>query len=238
MTTSIAVIDEPTKLVPFSKMSDEQRLMLKQVCSGTNLNDQQFALLCEIGIRTGLDPLRKQIYGLIFDGKFQVFCGIDGFRAVARRNGLAGIDEPRFEHIDEQKRIPSACSITVYRWGRNGQKESYTARGLFREYARYNRDGKLQKNWGEKPHLMLAKCVEALAHRMAFTEWMGGVYERDEFPREDQARVRQASEGPRSIDDVGTKPVIDVEVQEDTQIDDEFDTPYTYDPDPTAKDAP
>lgn len=236
MTNAIAVIDEPAKLVPFSVMSDEQRLMLKQVCAGTNLNDQQFGLLCEIGIRTGLDPLRRQIYGLIFDGKFQVFTGIDGFRAVARRNGLAGIDEPHFEYIDEQKRIPSSCSITVYRWGRGGEKESYTARGLFREYARYTRDGKLQKNWAEKPHLMLAKCVEALAHRMAFTEWMGGVYERDEFPREDQARVRQASQAPRDIDDVGTKPILDVEVA--GASDEDMETPYTYDPDPTAKDAP
>lgn len=233
MTTALATVSEPHKLVPYAKMDDEQKLLLKQVCSGTNLNDQQFALLCEVGIRTGLDPLRRQIYGLIFDGKFQVVTGIDGFRAVARRNGLAGIDAPVFEHIDEQKRIPSACTITVYRWGPNGQREAYTARGLFREYARTLRDGSLQKNWKEKPHLMLAKCVEALAHRMAFTEWMGGVYERDEFPRE--TRVQQDQHAPRSVAELGAPaPVLDVET-EDVE---EYEPPYTIDPDPTAKDAP
>lgn len=232
MTTALATVSEPHKLVPYAKMDDEQKLLLKQVCSGTNLNDQQFALLCEVGIRTGLDPLRRQIYGLIFQGRFVVVTGIDGFRAVARRNGLAGIDAPRFEYVDEQKRIPSSCEVTVYRWGRGG-KESYTARCLFREFARFGRDGKLMGPWQTSPHHMLQKCTEALAHRMAFTEWMGGVYERDEFPRE--TRVQQDPHAPRSVAELGAPaPVLDIET-EDVE---EYEPPYTIDPDPTAKDAP
>lgn len=62
------------------------------------------------------------------------------------------------------------------------------------------------------------------------------VRERDEIRREDQARVRQASQAPRDIDDVGTKPILDVEVA--GASDEDMETPYTYDPDPTAKDAP
>lgn len=219
MTEALA-IPTPAPLA-YSEMSDEQRLMLKQVCAGTNLNDQQFALLCEVGKRTGLDPLRRQIYGLIFQGRFIVMTGIDGFRAVARRNGLAGIDAPRFEYVDEQKRIPSSCEVTVYRWGRGG-KESYTARCLFREFARFGRDGKLMGPWQTSPHHMLQKCTEALAHRMAFTEWMGGVYERDEFPREHVVRQQQPA---TTVDELISEPA---------------DQPaeVIYDDDPTAKDAP
>jgi len=219
MTEAIAIPDEqPVALTPWAKMDADQKVLLKQVCSGTDLNDSQFALLCEVGIRTGLDPFRRQIYGLIFDGKFQVVTGIDGFRAVARRNGLAGMDAPRFEYIDPEKRIPSACEITVYRWSRHGEKESYTVRGLFREYCRYTKEGKLQKNWAEKPHLMLAKCVEALAHRVAFTEWLGGVYERSEFPDETRGSARVVKPEPVSaralLAGAEPEPTIDAELED------------------------
>jgi hypothetical protein len=196
MTEAIAIPDNPSALVPWSQMDDERRSLLRQVCSGANLNDQQFQLLCEVGIRTGLDPFRKQIYGLVLGGKFTVFAGIDGFRAVARRNGLAGIDAPKFSWQDEKKTIPYACEVTVYRWGPNGQRESYTARGLLREYMGNT------PIWKQRPCLMLAKCVEALAHRMAFTETMAQVYERDEFPSSDptlNARIRQTERAPVSV---------------------------------------
>jgi phage recombination protein Bet len=184
-------------------MDDDRRSLLRSMCNSKNfaLSDSQFSLLCEIGIRTGLDPFRRQLYGIEIDGRFQIVTGIDGFRAVARRNRMAGIDAPRFEYLDPQKRIPSACEVTVYRWSPHGEKESYTACGLFREYARYNKSGDLQKMWQEKSHLMLAKCVEALAMRMAFQESLGGVYERSEFGEAD-AVVRQSSRAPQTLADI------------------------------------
>lgn len=223
MTTAIA-IPEHVQLVPWSAMDEERRVLLTQVCGG-RLNTGQLQLLCEIGLRTGLDPFRKQIYGLELGGRFTVFTGIDGFRAVARRNGLAGIDAPVFEYIDPEQRIPSRCTITVYRHGPNGTREAYTATGLMREYMGTT------PIWKAKPHLMLAKCVEALAHRMAFTETMAQVYERAEFPELDHTigqRARRVSQqGPIDV----TQPAI---------ADAEVHASYSYDPDadPTDKDAP
>lgn len=201
MTEAIA-IPEVAELVPWSKMDDERRALLKQVCAGASLNDGQFALLCEVALRAGLDPFRKQIYGLVLGGKFTVFTGIDGFRAVARRNGMAGIDAPVFEYIDEQKRIPTRCTITVYRWSRHGQREQYQATGTYREYVRNS------PIWKEKPHLMLAKCVEALVLRMAFTETLGGVYEEAEFDAgpTTRGRARQADRGPVDVRELLEEP--------------------------------
>ncbi len=234
MTEAIAIPDNPSALVPWSQMDDERRSLLRQVCSGVNLNDQQFQLLCEVGIRTGLDPFRKQIYGLIFDGKFTVFAGIDGFYAVGRRNGLAGVDEAQFTYIDEKKRIPETCTVTVYRWGPvkpdgSRDREPYTAKCFFREYCRYTRDGKLQKNWMEKGHRMITKCTEALAFRMAFTETMGQVYERNEFPETDtiNARIRQTERAPVSV-----ASFLDTTATEAPAL--EADPDY----DPTDRDAP
>ena len=189
MTTAIA-IPESAPLTLFSAMEPARRELLKQVVGG--LSDAKLELLCEIGIRAGLDPFRKQIYGLDLGGKFTIFTGIDGFRAVARRNGLAGIRKPVFDYIDPEKRIPSTCTVTVLRNGRNGIEE-YTATGFMREYIRNS------PIWKEKPHLMLAKCVEALAHRMAFTESLGGVYERSEFGDATGTQVRQASRAPQTL---------------------------------------
>jgi len=200
MTTQLAVVSEHTP-VPWSKMTEEQKSLIKQVCSGTNLNDQQFALLVEASIRSGLDVLRKQIYGLIIKGRFTVMTGIDGFRAVARRNGLAGVDDAVHTYGEEDKaqRFPLTSTVTVYRYGPRGEREPYTATARFHEYAQ-KKEGRPVDNWLTKPHVMLDKCAEALAHRKAFTESLGGIYERAEFANEELAR--QVNNEPVPLEDI------------------------------------
>lgn len=254
-TTALA-ITKPAPLVPYAEMSADRQLMLQQICDPKkNLSPAQFGLLCELGLRSGLDPFRKQIYGLIFDGSFQVVTGIDGFRAMARRNGLAGIDKPIFTYLEKHEKtklFPLSCEITVYRWGPSGEREPYTASGLFREYARYKYNSDhLQANWESKPHLMLAKCVEALAHRMAFSEWFSGIHERAEFPYETgssssrRATQRVAPVSSRALI-AGSPPgraVIEAEVAPEQVYDpmSEFDGVVDYtnnDSCPSDKNAP
>lgn len=178
MSNEIAII-ESHHLEPWREMPADRKSLLKQVCSGANLTDDQFALLVEVARRTDLDPFRRQIYGLLLGGKFTIVTGIDGFRATGRRHGLAGIDEPQFDYLDPERRIPSSCRVTVYRWGPNGERESYTARRFMRECMRNT------PIWKERPHDMLGKCTEAMAHRMAFGESLSGLYERAEIEGDD-----------------------------------------------------
>lgn len=209
MSTQLAVVSQHTP-VPWSQMTDEQKALIKQVCAGTQLNDMEFALLVEASIRSGLDVLRKQVYGLKFGGKMTVMTGIDGFRAVARRNGLAGVDDAihTYHERDPEQHRPLTSTVTVYRYGPNGQKEAYTATARFREYAQLDRDGKPTGNWKTKPHIMLDKCAEALAHRKAFTESLGGIYEPAEFSNHDPNARPAGSNEP-----VPVEHIIDVSAQ-------------------------
>lgn len=201
MTTQLAVVP-PTAPVRWSEMDEEQKALIKQVCASSQLNDAEFALLVEAAIRSGLDVLRKQIYGLKFRGRMTVMTGIDGFRAVARRNGLAGVDDAIHTYAEEDKaqRFPLTSTVSVYRYGPNGEREKYTATARFHEYAQ-KKDGRPVDNWLTKPHVMLDKCAEALAHRKAFTESLAGIYERAEFANEDPA-MRVSGNVPIPLDEI------------------------------------
>lgn len=173
MTEAIVKYEAPA-LQRWTDMDDSRRRLLREVCSGSNLTDSEFELLCEVAMRTGLDPMQRQIYGLRLGGKFQIITGIDGFRTIARDDGLCGIDEPVYEYLDPERRIPSVAKITVHRRGPNGERESYVGTAHMREFKRKS------PTWDAMPHRMLAKCAEAHAHRMAFKR-TSGLYLRDEF---------------------------------------------------------
>jgi len=232
-TAAIAIPDadpsKPEPLVAYNRMTDERRVLMRQICraNGTDrvrpLTDAEMAMLCEFGMRSGLDPFRKQIYGIIMQGEFHLVTSIGGLRAVARRNGLAGVDAPKFAWADERKTVPHACEITVYRWGPPAvdgtrQREPYTARCLFNEF---NRETKI---WREKPSHMLAKCTEACAIRMGFEETTG-LCIRDEFP-ETTGRVTRVMPDARDPRALLAAPAFDAEVEPDAEHD------------PTDKDAP
>jgi phage recombination protein Bet len=192
-------------LLPFSEMPEDQKVLLREACNSVKLNDMQLALLVDVARRSGLDPMRRHIYGLIFDGKFTLLTGIDGFRAVAARNGLAGADEIRFTYDEEKDpghTYPITATSTVYRRDpRSGEKDAYTATVHMREYRRFKAGGELQKNWKEKPHTMLGKCARAQSYREGFTESLGGIYERAEFGEADgEAASRTMGAARRGAD--------------------------------------
>ncbi|TPV96206.1 MAG: hypothetical protein B7733_05720 [Myxococcales bacterium FL481] len=130
-----------------------------------------------------LSPLSREIYLQRFRSKkegttFSTLTQIDGFRVLARRDGLAGIGPKTFE-FDEAGKLRS-CTMTVYRWaggkyvGPDQPKEEYTATVYWDDYD----PGTPQ--WSSKPAVMLGKCCEAVCHRMAFAG-LGGLYTADEM---------------------------------------------------------
>ncbi|MGL5912260.1 MAG: phage recombination protein Bet [Phycicoccus sp.] len=232
MSEAIAIPEHAPALVPWAEMAADRRAMLKQVCGGVNLNDAQFGLLMEVAIRSGLDPFRKQLYGLIIKGRFVIVTGIDGFRGVAARNGHVGTDDAKhtYDENDTAQRFPRTSTVTVRRL-RNGVVGEYTATARWHEYARTKVNDKGVKvpdgNWLTMPHTMLDKCAEALALRKAFTETLGGLYERDELNsagRAEQVRPSSAKELLAPAPEPEQDDAIDVDGYEDE--------------DPTAKDAP
>lgn len=129
--------------------------------------------LLHLAETSGLDPVQRHLYLIQRKGVWQIQTGIDGFRAVAGRNGLAGIDDAVF--VEDDKGKPVSATVTVYKWGPDGaSKAAYTATARFSEYCA---GGPM---WTRMPHTMVAKCAEALALRKAFSQ-LAGLYTADEM---------------------------------------------------------
>lgn len=136
--------------------------------------------------KSGLDPLKKEIYGVKFGGRVQTITSIDGMRLVADRSGLyEGQTQPVFYDGDGKsydiwikKEPPFACKVGVWK---KGFREPLYAVAIFKEYAKENLWPKKENLWLKMPSLMIAKVAEALALRKAFPNDIGGIYTRDEM---------------------------------------------------------
>jgi hypothetical protein len=96
----------------------------------------------------------------------------DGHRAVARRHGLAGIDEPQWE-VDEHGKLISA-KVVVYR--RNhiddgpSRFERYVGVAYYDEFVERKYSGEPNYQWSRRPRNQLAKCAEMQALSRGFPE--------------------------------------------------------------------
>lgn len=156
--------------------------LIKRTIAPT-LTDIELQLFLYVSQRTGLDPIARQIYAVkrwTKDGeKMTIQTGIDGFRVVANRAGLSGVDDAVFD--DETGEHPNKATVTVWRMV-DGQRVSYTATARWKEYV-------VEKNllWSKMPFAMLAKCAEALALRKGFPAELSGIYSSDEMEKASDA---------------------------------------------------
>lgn len=118
---------------------------------------------------------------------------IDGFRAIAHSTGeCAGINAAVFDYGDDEKH-PIKAKVAVYRMV-GGERRRFIGRALWSERAV---DG--DWFWENKPHDMLEKCAEAAAHRRAFPELLGGLYEPSEVARTTALPRRKPASVPAPI---------------------------------------
>lgn len=187
--TSIVPHVAPVALARPLEFTPEQVKMIRDTYAN-GANESEFRVLLEIAKVRNLNPLLRQIWFIKrWDGQkrcevWAVQTSIDGLRTIAQRTGLYdGQDEPEF--TEEPGKPPSKCIVRVYRkdWSRPA-----VGRADWSEYAAKKRDGGLTQMWSEKPHIMLAKCAEALALRKAFPEDTAGLYVPEEM---DSAQHRE-----------------------------------------------
>ena len=86
-----------------------------------NLTDSEFELLLSSAVTYGLDPIKRQIYGIKISNRLSIVTGIDGYRLIAARTGqLDGIDAPEYydgktgSWVDVWTRkgeLPEACRV-------------------------------------------------------------------------------------------------------------------------------
>lgn len=177
-------------------MTREQIDLIKATVA-RGASDDELKLFLYTANRTQLDPLTKQIHFIkrrVYNSRSQQYeevgtiqTGIDGYRVVASRNGLAGIEDAIFDSETEAR--PKKASVTVYRMV-DGARVPFTASARWAEYVQekdeYVDSKKTGKKvpaamWAKMPYLMLAKVAEALALRKAFPNDLSGVYTNEEM---------------------------------------------------------
>jgi phage recombination protein Bet len=172
-------------------MSREQIDLIKATVA-RGASDDELKLFLYTAQRTQLDPLTRQIHFIkrrVYNKRTQGYdevgtiqTGIDGYRVVAARNGLAGIEDAVFD--TETEKHPNKASVTVYRMVA-GTRVPFTASARWTEYAQTDRDGNPTAMWKKMPYLMLAKVAEALALRKAFPNDLSGLYTNEEMAQAD-----------------------------------------------------
>lgn len=193
MTETIVVHRDVTPALEFSQ---EQQQMIRDTFAN-GATEKEFQVLLEIAKLRKLNPLLKQIHFVKRKNKqlgrdvWSAQVSIDGLRAIAERTGkYDGQDEPEYERDKDGYIL--ACKVKVYRkdWSRPAVGVAH-----WTEYVQTSTyDGKTTptKFWADMPHVMIAKCAEAIAMRKAFPEDMGGLYVDEE--------MQQADNGPRLPD--------------------------------------
>lgn len=180
MTTELAV--RQSTLAPTFSPTPEQYKMIRDTFA-SGCTEGEFRVLMEVAKARNLNPLLRQVWFVKrWDSQkkcevWAVQVSIDGLRSIADRTGkYDGQDEPEF--VEDGGKI-KFCRVKVYR---KDVPRPFVATAHFDEYAGKTRDGSLTQMWSGKPHIMIAKCAEALALRKAFPEDSAGLYVAEEMP--------------------------------------------------------
>ena len=144
--------------------------------------------------KTGLDPIRNQIYvvprNTKKDGKWiktwTIQTSIDGFRVIAERTGKYSPSKQPELQYSEDKKITGAIAY-LKKMTTDGTWHEVAAIAYWEEYVQLDKDKKLTTFWKKMPRLMIAKCAEALALRKAFPDALSGLYTDDEMGQANNA---------------------------------------------------
>ena len=206
MTTALALID-------FTR--DQIELIKRTICVGAT--DDELQLFVMQAKRMGLDPFSRQIHAVKrpsknletgnYEQKMAIQVGIDGYRLVADRTGrYAPGKASTFDYNPTTNKLDSATAYVMKFVG--NQWIECSAIAHMEEYAQTKKDGSYTQMWATKPHIMLAKCAEALALRRAFPAELSGVYTDDEMP-EAAHEVAITKHEPAKIVDQTTGEIVE-----------------------------
>lgn len=150
-------------------------------------SDDELMLFLHLAQRSGLDPFSRQIYLIErranINGEWkttrQPQTGIDGLRLIAdRTEHYAPGREPSFTYDANGHLLTATAYVKKFV---RGAWHEVAATAHYDEYVQRKKDGQPNQMWAEKPHIMLAKCAEALAIRRAFPAELSGLYTADEM---------------------------------------------------------
>lgn len=197
-----------TSNVPRAYNASQLDLIRRTVAKDTT-NDE-FNMFVEVCKNMRLDPFRKQLYCIVYSKdnpnkrKVAFITGIDGFRAVAERNGNYRPDnEPTHFETDNEAKDPDtnplgliSATVKGFKQDKSGEWFPVVATAYWEEFAPLSEvwewddvarkkqptgKFKLDGNWGRMGRVMLAKCAEAQMLRKGWPEDLSGVHAPEEM---------------------------------------------------------
>jgi len=202
---------------PHQTWTEQQKALIMSTVA-PKCTPQQFMLFLEIAKKTGLDPLRKQIYAVIYGDQMVVQTSIDGYLSMAARTGKYGgtcdaqlfvrlkdgskMTVPHSEYDPEEHTIISG-TIGVRR---SDRPEPEYSTALFRSYVNTDRNGKPNSFWATMPDVMTLKCALAKALRLAFPDDLSGIYTHEEMGQANNVPIEVTPVTPVTVAKISETP--------------------------------
>lgn len=164
-----------------AQYNQQQIQLIRDMCA-KDCTDNEFLLLMQLAKTYQLDPFAKQIWAVKYgNNPAAIFCGRDGFLAIAHRSG-------KFDGMESGTRKDGDDLIGWCRVYRKDMSRPFEVEVSLSEYS-------TGKNlWQTKPKTMIVKVAESHALRRAFG--ISGLYAPEEIDTGDRPEPRYVSEVP------------------------------------------
>ena len=164
-----------------TQYNPQQIQLIRDMCA-RDCTDNEFLLLMQLAKTYQLDPFAKQIWAVKYgNNPAAIFCGRDGFLAIAHRSG-------KFDGMESGTRKDGDDLIGWCRVYRKDMSRPFEVEVSLSEYS-------TGKNlWLTKPKTMIVKVAESHALRRAFG--ISGLYAPEEIDTGDRPEPRYVSEVP------------------------------------------
>lgn len=182
----------------------------------SHISSDEFDILIGIGKATNLNPFLREIWAVKYgSGPANIFIGRDGYRKAAQSQAeydfhytecvckndefevVDGVISHKFKFADRGELLGAYCIVRK----RHSSQSVYSIVD-FKEY------NKKQSVWISMPKVMIQKCAEAVALRMAFQGVFSGTY----------SEAEEWEDKPKQVLKVNPKSVIDVKPGPENKI--------------------
>jgi len=164
-----------------AQYNPQQIQLVRDMCA-RDCTDNEFLLLMQLAKTYQLDPFAKQIWAVKYgNNPAAIFCGRDGFLAIAHRSG-------KFDGMESGTRNDEDDLVGWCRVYRKDMSRPFEVEVSLSEYS-------TGKNlWQTKPKTMICKVAESHALRRAFG--ISGLYAPEEIDTGDRPEPRLIGEVP------------------------------------------
>jgi len=164
-----------------AQYNQQQIQLIRDMCA-RDCTDNEFLLLMQLARTYQLDPFTRQIWAVKYgQNPAQIFCGRDGYLAIAHRSGV-------FDGMDAGSRMEGDELVGWCKVYRRDMSHPFSVEVYASEYSTG------RNLWKDKPRTMIQKVAEAHALRRAFS--ISGLYSPEEIDTGDRPEPRLVAEVP------------------------------------------